>query len=262
MEQGVEQKTRRKQEKSMTSAPRTVMVSECFGPTVQGEGALIGKPTVFVRTGGCDNRCSWCDSLYAVLPEYKSEWTPMTAEQIMLEVRRLSGDKPILVTLSGGNPALQPLEELIALGHTQGYTFALETQGSVAQPWFAKLDYLTLSPKPPSSKQATRWERLDRCISYAQNKQGEMETQICLKIVIFDDTDFAYARYVASRYPTLPLYLQAGNHTPPHIAQEIDIPGIVARLDWLIGRVTAEQWYSAIVLPQLHTLLWGNKRGV
>ncbi len=33
---------------------RTIMVSECFGVTIQGEGALIGKPTVFVRTGGCD----------------------------------------------------------------------------------------------------------------------------------------------------------------------------------------------------------------
>src|SRR5690348_13408634 len=115
---------------------RTIMVVEAFGPTVQGEGALIGKPTVFVRTGGCDyQHCSWCDTLYAVLPEHKSEWTPMTAEAIMDQVRRLSGDQPILVTLSGGNPAIQPLGELIDLGHETGYTFALETQGSVAQSW-------------------------------------------------------------------------------------------------------------------------------
>jgi 7-carboxy-7-deazaguanine synthase len=186
----------------------------------------------------------------------------MTAEQIMAEVRQLSGDKPILVTLSGGNPAIQPMEELIDLGHAEGYTFTIETQGSVAQRWFAKLDYLTLSPKPPSSKQVTRWDRLDRCISYAQeNREGE-GTKICLKIVVFDDDDFAYARYVAERYPTIPMYLQAGNHTPPQVAPEVDIPGVIRRLDWLIQRVVEEKWYNVTVLPQLHTLLWSNRRGV
>lgn len=243
-------------------ATRTIMVSEAFGPTIQGEGALIGKPTVFVRTGSCDYRCSWCDTLYAVLPEYKSDWHPMTTEQVFAEVQRLSGHEPILVTLSGGNPAIQPLGDLIDLGHDSGYTFAIETQGSVAQPWFAKLDYLTLSPKPPSSQQVTRWERLDRCISYARSGPEEKHPQINLKIVIFDDEDYAYARYVAERYPDLPMYLQAGNHTPPHLAQEIDIPGILQRVDWLIQRVVTDQWYNVTVLPQMHTLLWGNKRGV
>ena len=52
---------------------KKVRVSEIFGPTVQGEGPLIGKPTVFVRTGGCDYRCNWCDTLYAVLPKHSKE---------------------------------------------------------------------------------------------------------------------------------------------------------------------------------------------
>ncbi len=203
-----------------------------------------------------------CDTLYAVLPEYKSTWTPMTAETVFAEVQRLSDRKPILVTLSGGNPAIQPLEPLIDLGHEHGYTFAIETQGSVAQPWFAKLDYLTLSPKPPSSEQTTRWERLDRCIAYAQSGKDGQAPHITLKVVVFDEKDFAYARYVGERYPDIPLYLQAGNHTPPHLASEIDTAGILARLDWLIQRVNAEQWYSVTVLPQLHSLIWGNKRGV
>ena len=239
-----------------------IMVSEVFGVTVQGEGVLIGKPTVFVRTGGCEYRCSWCDTLYAVLPEYKSEWQAMTSEEVFARVQELASYKPIIVTLSGGNPAIQPLGELIDLGHAHGYTFAIETQGSVAQAWFTKLDYLTLSPKPPSSKQVTRWERLDRCVAYARKDPGGPGPQTCLKVVIFDDEDFAYARYVAERYPDIPLYLQAGNHTPPHLAQEIDIPGILQRIDWLIQRVNQEQWYDVTVLPQLHTLLWGNKRGV
>jgi 7-carboxy-7-deazaguanine synthase len=263
---------------------RTIMVSEVFGPTVQGEGALIGVPTVFVRTGGCDYRCSWCDTLYAVLPEYKSDWHPMTAEEVFAEIQRLSNHQPLLVTLSGGNPAIQPLGDLLDLGHAHGYTFAIETQGSVAQPWFARLDHLTLSPKPPSSKQVTRWERLDRCIACARatldehieqhpsvdqsaqqvgtSRSPNTPVQTCLKVVVFDEEDFVYARQVAERYPDIPMYLQAGNHTPPHLSNELDTPGILQRMDWLIQRVIAEKWYSARVLPQLHVLLWGNKRGV
>lgn len=250
--------------REMTETSHSIMISELFGPTIQGEGALIGKPTVFVRTGGCDSRCAWCDTLYAVLPEYKSDWHPMTTEEVFAKVQHLSGNKPILVTLSGGNPAIQPLGKLIDLGHTHGYTFAIETQGSVAQPWFAYLDYLTLSPKPPSSKQVTNWDRLDRCIAYATSDQDIQEDnrRIHLKIVIFDEEDFVYARYVAERYPGIPLYLQIGNHTPPHIAQEVDISGIMHRMNWLVERVVAEKWYDVTVLPQLHVLLWGNKRGV
>lgn len=245
-------------------ATKTISISEVFGSTIQGEGALIGTPTVFVRTGGCDYRCAKCDTLYAVLPEHKSEWHPMTTEEVFAEVQRLSSYKPILVTLSGGNPAIQPLEDLIDLGHEYNYTFAIETQGSVARSWFAKLDYLTLSPKGPGmgNPQSTNWERLDRCVSYARGGPGEKRPQVSLKVVVFDEEDYAYARYVAARYPDLPMYLQAGNHTPPHLAQEIDIPGILSRLDWLIQRVMQDQWYNVRVLPQMHTLLWGNKRGV
>ena len=55
----------------------------------------------------------------------------MSAEEVFAEVQRLAEYRPILVTLSGGNPAMQPLEGLIELGREHGYTFALETQGFV-----------------------------------------------------------------------------------------------------------------------------------
>src|SRR6476469_8816906 len=98
----------------MSRAPGAIMVSEIFGPTIQGEGPQIGQPTTFVRTGGCDYRCVWCDTLYAVLPEHTAEWTPMDPLAILAELDRLRGDHaPGWITLSGGNPALQPLEELI-----------------------------------------------------------------------------------------------------------------------------------------------------
>ncbi|MEX3010063.1 7-carboxy-7-deazaguanine synthase QueE [Hoeflea sp. TYP-13] len=237
----------------------TIRVSEIFGPTIQGEGALIGLPTVFVRTGGCDYRCSWCDTLHAVDPEHRDSWIPMTTEDIWSKIMELSGGKPLMVTLSGGNPAIQPFEGLIRLGRGNGYRFAVETQGSVSKRWFGHLDMLVLSPKPPSSGMDTDWPSLDACLVAA----GDAET--VLKFVVFDDADYAYARKVAARYPDLSVYLQPGNHTPPPAdddQESVDQEGLLNRLDWLISRVSGDQWFDARVLPQLHVVLWGNKRGV
>jgi len=98
----------------------TLRIAEIFGPTIQGEGALIGEPTVFVRAGGCDYRCLWCDSLHAVDSRHRHEWRPMSAEAIWADVRRLSGGQPLTVSLSGGNPAIQDFAPLIALGRAAG----------------------------------------------------------------------------------------------------------------------------------------------
>jgi 7-carboxy-7-deazaguanine synthase len=237
-----------------------IRVNEIFGPTIQGEGALIGQPTVFVRTGGCDYRCSWCDTLHAVDSAYRDDWHPMTPQAILMQIEILSGGKPLMVSLSGGNPAIQPLGSLIELGKREGYRFALETQGSIAKDWFAALDVLTLSPKPPSSGMDTDWQKLAESVEAAGS-----ETQTVLKTVIFDDADYDYAKDIAARYPELPLYLQPGNHTPPSPAAAdapIDMPGIMDRMRWLVDKVAGDRWYTPTVLPQLHTLIWGNLRGV
>ncbi|MBD7978528.1 7-carboxy-7-deazaguanine synthase QueE [Serpens gallinarum] len=237
-----------------------IAISEIFGPTIQGEGALIGMPTVFVRTGGCDFRCSWCDTRYAVDPAFRADWQAMNAEAILVEVSRLSGGEPILITLSGGNPALQPLEDLLKLGHAQGHRFAMETQGSKAQPWFAELDYLTLSPKPPSSDMPFRRERFEACLAAAG-----ADTQVSLKLVIADETDYQWAKSLAADYPDLPLFLQPCNPTPATPEQperEADIQTLNAQLRWLVERISADRWYRPRVLPQLHVLIWNNERGV
>jgi 7-carboxy-7-deazaguanine synthase len=235
-----------------------IRISEIFGPTIQGEGALIGQPTVFVRTGGCDYRCDWCDTLHAVDSEFRHTWKPMTAEDIFTEVEKLSGNKPLMISLSGGNPAIQPLKPLITLGHGKNYKFALETQGSIAADWFEDLDVLTLSPKPPSSKMKTDWNAFDECLKAANGKP-----QTALKIVIMDETDYQYARDAAARYPHLPLYLQPANHTPSKDENaSVDINGIMSRMRWLVDKIAADQWYNVHLLPQLHVLLWGNLKGV
>lgn len=234
----------------------TLRIAEIFGPTIQGEGALIGEPTVFIRAGGCDFRCSWCDSLHAVDSAFRHSWTEMSPNAVWAEVKRLSGGKPLTVSLSGGNPAIQDFAPVIELGRAEGYRFACETQGSIAKHWFAELDMLVLSPKPPSSGQSEDWAAFEGCMEAAG-----IAPKSVLKIVVFDEADYGWARAVADRYPDMPLFLQPGNPTSDP-AQTVPVQASIDRLLWLVEKITADRWFTPRILPQLHVLLWGNKRGV
>lgn len=233
----------------------TLRIAEIFGPTIQGEGALIGQPTVFIRAGGCDYRCRWCDSLHAVDSRYRHDWVAMEAPEVMAEVVRLSKGQPLTVSISGGNPAIQDFAPVIALGRAAGYSFACETQGSVAREWFADLSLLVLSPKPPSSGQETVWAAFDACVAAAKGARRIM------KIVIFDAHDLEWARLASERYPELALYLQPGNpETDPAIP--VDPRHLADRLRWLVDATVGMGWLAPRILPQLHVLIWGNQRGV
>ena len=238
------------------STPRPLRIAEIFGPTIQGEGALIGEATVFVRAGGCDYRCVWCDSLHAVDSAYRHSWAPMTSEAVWAEVRRLSGGQPLTVSLSGGNPAIQDFGPLVALGRAAGYRFACETQGSVARDWFGDLDTLVLSPKPPSSGETVDWAMFAECVA-----AGQGAGRTVMKIVIFDEADLAWARDAHARHPELPLYLQPGN---PEVDPEVpvDPQALADRMLWLVERTAGAGWFAPRILPQLHVLIWGNRRGV
>ncbi len=228
---------------------RTFPVVETFGPVLQGEGRMIGTPTHFVRFGYCDFKCAWCDSLYAVLPEQVREnSTQMTADAIRDRLRTLDATVP-WVTLSGGNPVMHDLTGLVALLHADGRKIAVETQGTVFRDWLSDCEVVTVSPKPPSSGMETNFAQLDRFAALPRAN---------LKVVVFDDADFAYAKHIHERYPGVPFYLQVGNAVGGD-----DRDALLTKLDWLGQRTLADPaMQDAIVLPQLHVLLYGNRRGV
>jgi 7-carboxy-7-deazaguanine synthase len=232
-------------------------VSEVYGPVCQGEGILIGRPTVFVRFGGCDYRCSWCDSLYAVLPEYRREWTRMTVEQIAEAVTTClpTGHTRGHVTLSGGNPAIQPAGPLVNLLHDRGYRVAIETQGSIVPDWLHLIDDLTLSPKPPSSGNPTAY---GRGTSLTKAITEGLGANVSLKVVVFDELDYAYAREVHATYPHIPFFVQAG--TDVGVDSRDDLCDVLSTLQ---DRVLADPLMQDVAaLPQLHVILKGHGRGI
>lgn len=233
-------------------APKKVKVkiSEIFGPTIQGEGCLVGMPTIFVRTAGCDYRCRWCDTKYAVDCE-KENWKDMTCEEIFKEIKKLS-NKPILITLSGGNPALFDFSELIDMGHAENYTFAVETQGSIYPEWFNYVDYITVSPKPPSSGMETDFDKLDKCL------KGPQVPKIILKVVVGSDGDYEYAKKIFNKYPEFEHYITPCNANPgkPNLEQ------IYNQTKYIAQKMVEDGLYNVAIVPQLHVLLWQNQRGV
>lgn len=249
---------------------KLIPISEIFGPVIQGEGSLAGTPTVFVRVGGCDYRCSWCDTMYAVdKKEYGHTWTKMSCDEIFHEVQNLSKNVPLLVTLSGGNPALFALGPLIDAGHRLGYTFACETQGSVSQPWFCNLSHLILSPKPPSSGESTNWDKLLECIAASQILNPP--TKVSLKIVVSNYADYEYAKKVkeiidqrllseTNRWWPIPFYILVCSEivgTTPYLRAKI-----AEKYDEILSWIKKDQWYDCHLGFQQHTMIYGNKRGV
>jgi|LSQX01.3.fsa_nt_gb 7-carboxy-7-deazaguanine synthase len=210
---------------------------------------MIGTQTLFIRFGGCDYLCNWCDSLYAVKPEeVRRNATFMTAGEIVEKVQELSTTTP-WVTLSGGNPALFDLDELVVALGQSGYRIAVETQGTMWKDWLLKCEVITTSPKPPSSGMVTDWDKLRRFYE---------SHNTVLKIVIFDDKDLDYAENVVRRFPGWDLFLQVGNDVGKD-----DLESLVSKLKWLTNETMKRPSLShAVVLPQLHVLMWGNKKGV
>ena len=234
-----------------------IPVLEIFGPTIQGEGRVIGRKTMFVRTAGCDYRCSWCDSAFTWDGSAKEDIKLMTAEEIYNQLKKIGGDRFDHVTISGGTPALiKGIQDLVDLFEEKQIYTALETQGSKFQPWMRQINDLTISPKPPSSNMKPNIDILDSVIEQC------IESTLNLKVVIFDDDDYEFAKMIHHRYPNIPFYLQVGN---PYLDDDVDnhTEKLLSRYEALVDRVMASNDMNQVyVLPQLHTLLWSNKKGV
>ncbi|AFI27212.1 7-carboxy-7-deazaguanine synthase QueE [Bacillus subtilis] len=235
----------------------TVPISEIFGPTIQGEGMVIGRKTMFVRTAGCEYSCSWCDSAFTWNGTEKA--TLMSPEKVIEKLDSFGAGNYSHVTITGGNPALigRGLNEVIDLLHKKGVSVGVETQGSKYQDWFLKVDDMVISPKPPSSGMVTDYNKLDFII----NRISKRSQNLSLKVVVFNDEDYQFAKDVHLRYPHILFYLSVGNTDP--YDENIGADQILDDLKRLCSKVIEDADLKDVrVLPQLHTLIWGNERKV
>lgn len=240
---------------------KAIPIAEVFGPTIQGEGPDAGLPCLFIRTGGCDFRCSWCDSDLAVLPKFVRELPRLTVEEIVEQVRALA-EPPITVVLSGGNPVIHDLSDLVGWLSDIGYRVVVETQGSRWKDWLLSVDLVVVSPKPPSSKMETDWTKLATVVENLHPAPVGEPDRIALKVVVGDEADYAYAKQVHRAFPRVPFFVSVLNPAGSDAAK-FDERDVLDGFTWLADRVKDDPEMRHVkVLPQLHTLAWGAQTGV
>lgn len=247
-------------------------IAEIFGPTVQGEGRNAGAPAHFIRFGGCDYRCHWCDSPHAVIPSLVAKLERMTVDEICASVRALPIG-PEWICLTGGNPLLFQLTDLCTALRMHGFRLMVETQGTIWQPWVDACDDVCVSPKPPSAGTMTPPARVEEFLG----KANRWTYPPYLKVVVFDNEDYVYARTMHEAFPDTEFFLSVGTHHPdmptvgnPHA--ERDLLAGVTRGEMrnavshdfraLAEKVASDRRMRNVrVLPQLHVLAWGIERG-
>lgn len=240
---------------------------EIFGPTIQGEGADQGVPCLFARFGGCDFKCDWCDTPYAVLPQSVRQAERLTPLEIVERLETLNGGTFVTewVILSGGNPCLHDLGPLVTMLHLWKHKVSVETQGTVWKQWLNKCNRVAVSPKPPSSGMETD---LDKSQDFIWNLDPQI---VFLKVVIFDHNDYLFARELHNKVPGIPFFLSAGNDAGPTVGnpsrtdertnQQVALD-LIAKYRWLVNRVLVDPMMDDVqVQCQQHVLLWGNQRG-
>lgn len=127
------------------------------------------------------------------------------------------------------------------------------------RPWVELCQVVTISPKPPSSGMV---DKLDFNVlnEYAQIHQTG-NSLVAMKVVIFDIEDLMFAREIFHRYRQVKPFLSVG--TPLHQPYNATRLEICRRTRWLFEEVLKyDDLVNATVLPQLHTLAWGSKKGV
>jgi organic radical activating enzyme len=144
--------------------------------TLQGEGFHTGRAAWFIRLGGCDVGCSWCDA--------KLTWNPKAHPPVAVEeiVRRATVDNPArAVVVTGGEPLMYRLDELCAGLHAAGIEIFLETSGS--HPFSGDFDWVCLSPKRRQPPLDEAWARADELKVIIENADDlEWAEECALKV--------------------------------------------------------------------------------
>lgn len=194
--------------------------------------------------------------MHAVESEQVREAPKLTAKEIIEQLPDAE-----LVVLSGGNPALHDLTELVWALHKEGHRVAVETQGSRWKMWLAQVDRLVVSPKPPSSGRVSP-DHAEETRLFMERAQAELSrTRIAVKIVVFNQEDFVWARDFFERYPNLDAYVSAG--TPVDVDERTMIEQVRDRYRGLCEAVARDGEMDHVkVLPQLHVIAWGTRLGV
>ncbi len=211
-------------------------VNEIFF-SIQGEGIHIGLPTVFLRLFACDLRCVWCDTMYAV---EGTDFREMETAEVIGGILEYGCSR---VCITGGEPLIQreAVEEVAESLIERDFVVVLETSGNKKPPGIFShpSSVVSMDCKCPGSGMESR-------MNFSLYDSLEEKDQ--LKFVIADDADYEYARNVLVERRIR--------------ASVIFQPVYGTKADWIAERILRDGMENVRVLPQLHKIFWGERRGV
>jgi 7-carboxy-7-deazaguanine synthase len=216
--------------------------------SLQGEGSLVGVPSIFVRTSGCNLRCSWCDTPYT---SWSPEGEELGVNSILDKAAEFRAARHVVIT--GGEPMIaHGIVELSERFRECGMHITVETAGTVFTP--VACDLMSISPKLSNSTPAGPFE--------AQHEKQRVQPDVLrrlmaaynyqLKFVIAREDDIVEARDLIAEMgaPADKIILM-----PEGIAADV----LNTRGTWL-AELCKEHGFR--FSPRLHVHLYGNRRGV
>ena len=224
-------------------------VAEIFY-SIQGEGMLVGVPSVFVRLSGCNLRCEWCDTPYA---SWNPEGEQRSVDGILLDVLR-HGATHVVVT--GGEPMIhEGIVELSQRLKALGQHITIETAGTVFEP--VVCDLMSISPKlansTPTQREGGRWAAQHDRLRYQPDVLEQLITAYPyqLKFVVRDEDDIAEVNTIVKE-------IGADGNRVLLMPEGTDGATLSDRAKWV---VEACQEFQYRYCPRVHIDIWGNRRG-
>ena len=223
-----------------------MFISEIFH-SLQGEGSLIGVPSVFIRTSGCNLRCSWCDTPYT---SWQPEGQQLSLDQVLEQV---AGYPARHTVVTGGEPMIPP--EIVPLTErlrARGLHVTIETAGTVFAP--VACDLMSISPKLANSTPTGDWAAQHERLRFQRDVLRRLieAYDYQLKFVVAQPDDLDEIRRMLDQLPSDPAkVILMPEGTDPAVLRE--------RGTWLAEIAKREGFRFS---PRLHIQLWGNRRGV
>lgn len=219
--------------------------------SVQGEGRLLGAPSVFIRTSGCNLRCVWCDTPYTSWKPEGQEWS---VGEILAETKKYTAEH---VVITGGEPFLAlEIEELTGRLKRDGFHITVETAATIFKP--VQCDLMSMSPKlansTPGKRENGRFARMheERRLNLPVIQQFVDRYDYQLKFVADKKKDFSEVQEILGKLKNVErdrVLIMAQGRTRRELREK-------AR--WIVD-LCKKHGFS--YTPRLQIELYGNRRG-